>query len=257
MTNQKPGTADTAPIGRRACQTPICLLAAVAVFSLLAWLVLRQPALRAQLMSMANHRLITSPVRMRELLAPRSVFLAGCSMAVLVALFSIGNGFRRALFTPIPKTHRAVFLFALLQALVAMAVIINLQAYFLRQYGRPAGLVDADAVMTQTLPQAWPDSKRLASVTDAGARVAFRTDTPDIFFLPALSYPRAFFEILPVDENALNSDAQFLRFRAEKGLTHYLRHEPFDRAHPLILRSLAPGSGELPASNPPVADNPR
>lgn len=107
----------------------------------------------------------------------------------------------------------------------------------MRQYGHPVGAIARDAVLEYTLPQAYPDSQRLAALVGPDARIGYRTDAPDQFMLPSLSYPIGFYELYPRQDD-WRADEEFVRDARAKGLTHVLLYTPPDRVNPFALRSL-------------------
>jgi hypothetical protein len=215
----------------------VALVTAAAV-CLVAYAVLRVPAWRAALLALAPHRVDTAEVRLRALLAPRSVALAGvAALAAVVASLLVPSA-RSALARRLPAGNSLTLLCCCVHALVAAAVMINLLYYFPRQFGQPLWAVSSDTVYNHILPQAWPDVKALRQAVGEEARIAFRPPPQNKFFLPALAYPIQFYDVWPSNEEDWRSDADFMRRVRDLRLTHTLRYEPLDRVHPLHLRVL-------------------
>ena len=219
--------------------SPVALALLVALLGVVAWLVLRQPAWRAWLVALAPQRPAIHQAAVRQILAPRSVLLAGLGIATMAGLCLASRRCRRQAMRPIPGSAAAVALLALLQVLVAVAVVVNLHAYFARQYGRPVGRIPEDAVLTYTVPQAWPDSRELLRRLPQDAQVGVKVDGPDLFLLPAMAYPIGFFEAYPAEPARPLADPEFATIARSRGLTHVLEYRPMDRANPFNLRSLS------------------
>ena len=213
-------------------------LVTAAAACLVAYAVLRVPDWRAALLALAPHRVDTAEVRLRTLLAPRSVALAGVAALAAVGASLLIPSARSALGRRLPARRTITLLCCCVQGLVAAAVMINLLYYFPRQFGQPLWAVSTDTVYNHILPQAWPDVKALRQAVGEEARIAFRPPPQDKFFLPALAYPIQFYDVWPSDEEDWRSDAEFVRRVGNLRLTHMLRYEPLDRVHPLRLRVL-------------------
>jgi hypothetical protein len=224
---------------RKGSWSPVVLALLVALVGVAAWLVLRQPAWRAWLIALVPQRPGIEQAAVRRILAPRSVLLAGVCIAALTGLCWAIPGTRQRMARTVSTGGALMVLFALVQVLVAVAVVINLHAYFLRQYHRPVGLIPAERVLSYTVPQAWPDSRALLRQVPRDARIGLKVNGPDLFLLPALAYPVAFYEAYPADASRPNIDPAFEAVTASRELTHILEYRPMDRANPFDLRPLS------------------
>jgi hypothetical protein len=211
-------------------------MALMIAFALAGWFLLRQPAIRSTLVGLVPHRMPLEMAVVRQLLAPRSVAIAGLMLLALTCIGLVIPPLRESLLQPVPRKRFFLSLVVFAQLLVALAVMLNLHFYFYRQYGQPVWSIDREEVLAYTLPQAWQDSNSLKKLLPAESRVAFRTSGEDIFLLPAMSYPIAFYEFYPDDDQRWRSDAGFAGLADDRGITHLLRYSPFNRANPFTFR---------------------
>ena len=216
--------------------TPLgATIAAVAVCAV-SWVVLRHPPARAFLLGLAGHRLSGPAEQVRFLLAPRSVLTAAVAVCAVCALGAAIPSWRRRLGERLRPASWLVAFVLCLQVSVAFAVVANGEWFFLRQFRKPAGFVNAETVLSYSLPQAWPDSRRLLALLDPKTdRVAMRVEGDDRFFLPSLCYPLEFYDIWPTDPSNWRADPGFLARANHARLTHLLIYRPLDRANPIEL----------------------
>lgn len=201
------------------------------------YLAVRVPEVRNAFLSLTPFRLGGHADIQRRMLAPRSVALASVGLAALLFLLMAWGPVRRALLAGVSRGAVLATVVLFVQGLAAVAVVVNLHAYHMRQFGRSAATVPADAVMAHTLPQAWPDHIVLSGMTGLDARIAYRTNSPDPFFLPALCYPIQFHQVWPATDD-WRADEDFTAAVAARGLTHMLEYAPLDRGRPLRVTKL-------------------
>jgi hypothetical protein len=209
---------------RRNFLTPLRVYSACFVLVLIGYMVLRVPALRQGLLSLAAHRQNFELVRVRQVLAPRSVVGAGVGAAALVSVMLAFPAMRRELRRRVGLREASMHAFLFLQCAAAGAVVLNLNWYFLRQYKKPAWSVTHEEILAYTLPQAWPDSKRVTESVPPTARIAFRAPEAHLYWLPSQTYPLAYFEPFP-KTTGWKDDAEFSAFVREKKLTHLLDYD--------------------------------
>lgn len=214
------------------------VLVAAGAACLAAYAVLRVPEWRAALLALVPHRVDTADVRLRSILAPRSIAIAGAGALAVLTVSLIVPAARTALGRRLPPHAATVLLACSAHVLIAAAVVVNLLYYFPRQYGRPLWSVPTDEVFSHVLPQAWPDVRTLREAAGDDARIAFRPPAQDKFFLPALGYPIPFYDVWPSNEEDWRSDPEFVRRVQDLRLTHRLDYDPQDRQRPLRLRAL-------------------
>lgn len=200
-----------------------------------AWLVLRQPAWREAILSVAPYREATRQALERRLLAPRSVFIAGAVCGTLALGLCAWRRTRIQMLCPLAWREAAVALLVALQLVAAVAVVFNVHASYYRIFGKPVGMIGEDEVLSFCFPQSWPDSKRLGAMLPADARVALFVQNEALFYqLPSMCYPTAFYEPLVASWSAKDGDPRFARHVRDHGLTHALRYS-LDRASPFEL----------------------
>jgi hypothetical protein len=209
-----------------------CIVLGAAIAS---YLVLRQPAWREVIVSVVPHRFTIELARVRQALVPRSIVLSGVGCGLLLVGLALSASLRAEMLTPLARGRRLLAGFAMVQVVIAVAVVINLHAYYLRQYHRPVCAVEDEAVLAYTLPQRWPDVASLRQLVPPDARLAYKSDD-DLYMLPALAYPLTLYDAYPWDDANWQADEAFARLVREKGITHLLKYSPGDRANPIRLR---------------------
>lgn len=200
-----------------------------------AWLVLRQPAWRAAILSVAPYRESTRQAIERQLLAPRSALIAGAFCALLGLALAAWRRTRAGMLRPLPWSEAGAALFVVMQMLVAVAVVFNMHASYCRLFKKPVGMISEDEMLTFSFPQAWPDSKRLRGMLPDDARVALFSQSEPLFYqLPSMCYPVAFYEPLVASWDMRHTDPRFAKYVQDRRLTHVLRYS-LDRARPFEL----------------------
>jgi hypothetical protein len=213
------------------------------VAGLVAWLLLRQPHLRAFLAGLVPHRYPIAFALDRQILAPRSVAVAGALFVVLGVLMLLRSRRRRGASAPHGAAHRnrLLALFVAAQGIIALAVVLNLSFYFLRSFGKPPCAVAQHEVFRRWVPQAYPHAGEFAKMVPAGARVALRAEggTFNRYLFAALVYPVRCYHAEEADPANISADPVVARLRAERRVEYFLRYDPLSTTQPLTLRRLA------------------
>src|SRR5437762_2689767 len=76
------------------------MISVVVAGCILSWLVLRQPAFRQALLTLVPHR---QPAAERQLLAPRSILIAGITLALIALSCALVGRLRTLLLAEIPR----------------------------------------------------------------------------------------------------------------------------------------------------------
>ena len=167
------------------------LLAALAL-AVVSYLALRHPALRQWLLDLVPHRYSTPMSIQRQMLAPRSILIAGVLVAAAGALsFAVPRWRAEALRRLCWRDWGAILVLCF-GAMLALAPVVNMEAFYLRQFGRPAGMVPRGEVLEYLMPQAYPDAQALKARVPANARIAltdYAGDAHNMYLLNALVYP--------------------------------------------------------------------
>jgi hypothetical protein len=204
------------------------------------WLVLRQPAWRADLCDLVPHRYPIQFALDRQVLAPRSIALAGAGLlGILGGCMAVPAG-RRMLLAPIGTRDIFVAVFVLMQFVIAGAVVVNLNAYFLRRFHAPVGRVSGEEILTYWIPQAWPHSKELLRDLPPGAKVALRAGdgTFNRYLLSSLSFPVLCYGAYPANPDDWTADAEFAGLARAEEIDYLLDYHPLDTSMPLRLKRL-------------------
>ncbi len=238
------GTGEIQTSGQR--DGPICRgcvglsLLIVGLLAIAAWLILRQPEWRAALVGMVTHRTPTAFAAQRQILAPRSVALAGA----LFIMVGCGLILSKRSSEESGETNwvaRFTQLFISMQGLVAVAVVINLFAFFLRTFGTPPCALDADSLFRYWVPQAYPHSLALMKeIGDEPKGIALRAEggTFNRYLFSALIYPHRVYAADHVERKHLPSDPALNELRAKRTVDMFLYYDPYSTTQPLTLYRL-------------------
>lgn len=130
--------------------------------------------------------------------------------------------------------------FVALQTAVALAVVLNLNFYFLRTFGRPVCAVPRESILRHWVPQAYPHAKQLANLLSPDTRVAIHPEggTFNLYLLTALAYPVAFYDAALVPPDASPSHPVLQHLVRSRGVEYFLHYVPMDTTHPLRLRRI-------------------
>lgn len=216
-------------------RTAVGMCAVVIAGCVLSWLVLRQPALRQGLLTLVPHREVAIE---RQLLAPRSIFLAGMVLLMMTAVGLLIPRIKVALLTIIPGRQRLLSLFVIAQVGLALAPIINLHGYFERRFGKPIFRLSNDEVMSYMVPQAWPDSIKLKEMFGPKTRIALKPEIDDKYLMPGLAYPLCFYDVYPSNDAAWRSDSEFSKVAKEREIDAILRYTPLNREKPFRVEMI-------------------
>lgn len=232
--------------GHRQIQFTWALLLALVIASCAVWyLLLRQPVLREELLAAVPHRYRISKSMERRLLAPRSILLAGGAGAVTLSLCLLVPRFRKQIDEVVPPGRRLLAFFAGTQSMFALAVVINVQAYYLRAYdGRPVWKIGEEEILAYDAPRVWEDAQALKSLLAPGSRVALRASENDTargggqkFLLHGLAYPIALFDAYPRTDD-WTADPAFYRVAKKYDLQYLLDYGRLDTDDPLRVEPL-------------------
>lgn len=215
---------------------PVAFLAAGAL-GLLGWLVLRNPEWRAALVGLVPHRYPIAFAQMRQMLAPRSLALAGAVFLSLGAWFAfprraiVGTAAVRML--PWPAA-----LFVCVQGMLALSVVLNLQFYFWRTFHRPPCRITEEEIFQHWAPQAYPHALQLKQQLPQGAHVITQAHggTFNLYLLSAMAYPlRCYYA--ETSSTLRTSSLNAHRDQAPSSWW-FLDYDPFDATSPLRLREI-------------------
>jgi hypothetical protein len=237
-------SSDDDPRRREAVSRPLLnafsALVVAAAIAIACYLALRQPQLRQWLMERVPHRYATPMSYQRQLLAPRSVLLAGALVVAAGSVTLLVPRWRRGAMARLGWGDWATAVVFCLGAMLALAPVVNMEAFYLRQFGRPAGVVPREEVLGYLMPQAFPDARTLRARVPANARVAitdYAGDAHNLYLLNALAYPVALYDATDATSGAVDAlpSAEFLR---RNNIDFVLRYNPKDRTDPLRLREV-------------------
>ncbi len=218
------------------------LLGLVVAGCLAGYLLLRMPVVRESMADLVRHRpRITSSME-RRLLAPRSVFLSGGAGIGVLALCFLSRRLRFELASRVPEGQRLVVVFVAVQAAMVIAVVVNLQAYFLRAYDQlPLWKIPETEVLARLVPDVRSHAERLKTMFPDGARLAVRVapedlgrDAGDRYMLHALAYPVALFDLTPATPD-WRDDPEFVETARRYGIQYILDYRQYDRTNPFEL----------------------
>ena len=204
------------------------------------YLVLRQPQLRQWLLDLVPHRYSTPMSVQRQLLAPRSILLAGLVVAAAGALVLVVPRWRAGAFKRLSRLDWATMLVFCFGSMLALAPVVDMEAFYLRQFGRPAGVVPRAEVMEYLMPQAYPDAQALKARVPANARIAltdYAGDAHNMYLLNALVYPVALYDATQMTSGTADGQPP-TDFLARNKINALLRYDPKDRANPLWIRKV-------------------
>lgn len=203
--------------------TPLVLFAAAAVICVVAYALMRQPEVRHMWLSLIPYRESTQFAHVRRILAPRCILVAGALTALCA--FALCLPVRSRIWLTTAMQARGAWRLALVLGLFcsATATVLDLHLSYYRVFGKPVCAIENEEVLGYVLPQAWHDSRQLRRELPRDARVALKTDSEILLYqLPALSYPIAFYEIVPAKPAMWQDDPGFVAFAHKKRLTHLL-----------------------------------
>lgn len=206
----------------------LCCVASVGVY-----IFARDLDLRNWWLSLTPHRWSFEMPRVRQTLAPRSILLAGFLLGALAAACLVAGKARAFLSEKLPARKAGAVAFACGMFICAVAVCINLHAYYLRQYSKPVWAVEDERVLAYTLPKIWEDSRRLAKSLPPGSNAALDAPERYLFWFPALNYPIAFYRDKNAELNWLEG-SNFASYAKRRHITHVLRYAP-DTQHSEIV----------------------
>ena len=173
-------------------------LFAAVMAGVVGWLLLRQPQLRQWLVDLVPHRYPVDMTVQRQLLAPRSILLAGLLSAATFAAMLAVPRLRAGLFRPMPLPEWLATVAAALGLMLAVASVISQEAFFLRRFGAPSVGAGRDRVARYLMPQAVDDALLLRRKLE-GAGPGPTLESGDgrmhnLYLVNALAYPLAFRE---------------------------------------------------------------
>jgi hypothetical protein len=215
-----------------------CIYLVVLLMSIAAWLVLRQPELRNELLALVPHRYQIPTALTRQLLAPRAILLAAFAGAALLGAAALFPSSRRQLFQSLPRRQRLVTGFVALQSVLALAAVINLHAYHFRTFGKPVWRLSTQEVLTHSLPQVSPDAMELKRRVPPQSAIALKPGSELVYMLASLSYPLRFYDAYPQEGLPWHQDPAFTEFARQKQIHYILRYDPFSTTDPLMLEKI-------------------
>lgn len=219
--------------------SPAFLGALIALISVAAWLLLRQPGIRGWLLALVIHRYRDQMRFDRSLLAPRSILLAGAVMGAATCLALLVPRARAAALRPIPPGWRLAGFFGMAQAVLGIAVVFNLAFYYHRTLPPFPFRVDEEKVLAYLAPQAYPDAQTLRRrfPPDTGIALicpeAFNT-----YLLASFGYPLAFYDIQPKDPEHWRTGREFAERAASRKAGYMLEYSPHTRDNPFKITPL-------------------
>lgn len=199
---------------------------------------MRQPHLRQELLALAAHRYKVPSAITRQLLAPRSIFLAGFFAAALMAASCLVPRVRHQMFATLERPKCLLAAFIMLQAVLSIATATNLYAFIGRTFGKPPWRTQTHEVLTYALPQAYPDSQKLKASLPAQTALALQPGSELVYMLASLAYPLRVYDAYPKSGLTWKNDPDFAGFARRKQIDYLLRYEPFDRTNPLVLERI-------------------
>lgn len=185
--------------GHPSTRTSLATALALAVLAgVVGWLILRNPQWRQWLVDLVPHRYPVDMTVQRQLLAPRSILLAGLLPALVFGVMLVVPRLRGILLRPLPVSEWFATLVAALGLMLAVAPVISQEAFFLRRFGAPSVRVDRERVMRYLMPQAVDDAflLRREFADDTGGLTLESGDgrMHNLYLVNALAYPLAFHE---------------------------------------------------------------
>lgn len=218
------------------------LLGLVIAGCLAGYLLLRAPVVRESLADLVRHRPRIGMSMERRLLAPRSVLLAGIAGIGVLGLCFLSRAFRTQLTARVPEGQRLVIVFIAVQAAITMAVVVNLQTFFLRTYDqRPLWRIPEEEVLARLVPDVRSHAEQLKALFPDGARLAVRVasqdlgrDAGDRYMLHALAYPVALFDLSPTTPD-WSDDSRFVETAHRYGIQYIFKYRQYDRKNPFEL----------------------
>jgi hypothetical protein len=202
-----------------------------------AWVILRNPEFRAWITGLVPHRYPIAFAAERQLLAPRSIAIAGAILLICSAGVAFWK-WRRFLPSKLNAKHCAVGYFTALQTGIAVAVVLNISFYFYRVFHRLPCQLREDTVLTHWVPQAYPHAKMFRELLPAGTRVALRAEggTFNRYLFSALSYPIACYYADSISITDPFHDKQWLSLSSSRHVSVFVHYDPFSTTEPLVLK---------------------
>lgn len=229
---------------RRLLASPAGLGLAVAAGSAVAWIVLRNWQVRAQLAGLVTYRYPTPATAQRLLLAPRSTFLAGVFLAFVLGTALLLPTLRRRLFEPLQPRDRWITLFAFVQCVLAVAVSVNLFFYVWRTWHAAPWHIDEARAMNVLAPVPWNDAQILRRNHPPHTRIALQADEPlNRYLMVSFAYPLYMYDLHPKSFDDALSDQQFMDTARKNSIELLMRYVPENRKTPFETMEL-PKTGE-------------
>lgn len=218
------------------CDSVGYAMLAAGLLGIVGWWVLRHAEWRAFLVQLVPHRYPIAFAYERQILAPRSLALAGSLCAVIgttkILISKINNKMGR-----VSKLEFLTQCFVSVQALVALTVVINLTFYFIRVFRTFPCSLSEETVFTKWVPQAYPHARELRRLLPDDATVAIHAEggTFNLYLLSAFAYPVRSYYADALDDIS-SGPTLHRRILSPPSPEYYLYYDPFSTTSPLRLK---------------------